>query len=246
MKIRDAYRTVIAIGLLALWMGATNAMFKYLRPAMRPWLLLAAVALIALGVYGLIRGRNDDHAEGEADRAHDGHHHRLGIGWLLTVPVIVIILFGTEALGAYAAQQANGSLPPYSFNIAAFAETQGSGPLDLKSSDVENGMRARANRVFLAAHDVRLTGFVTEADKRGPGTFVLSHFLITCCAADAYPIQLGMIGARSIPAEGRWVEVVARYQPQIREPKDGEVSASLRVRSLKRIKAPDNPYESLR
>ncbi len=107
-------------------------------------------------------------------------------------------------------------------------------------------MRARANRTFLAAHDVQLTGFVTEADKRGPGTFVLSHFLITCCAADAYPIQLGMIGARSIPAEGHWVEVVARYQPQIREPKDGEVSATLRVRSLKRIKAPDNPYESLR
>jgi putative membrane protein len=227
-------------------MGGTNAMFKYLKPSMRPWLLLAALALIALGVYGLIRGRHADDAEGDADASHDGHAHRLGIGWLLTVPVIVIILFGTEALGAYAAQQANGSLPPYSFNIAAYAQTQAGGPLDLKSSDIENGMRARANRAFLAGHDVRLSGFVTEVDKRGAGTFVLSHFLITCCAADAYPIQLGMVGARSIPVEGKWVEVVARYLPHAREPRDSPLAATLRVQSLKRIKAPDNPYESLR
>jgi uncharacterized repeat protein (TIGR03943 family) len=240
VSVRDAYRTVLCVGLLALWMGATNAMFKYLKPSMRPWLLAAAVALIGLGVYGLVRGNR---AEGDP---HDGHDHRLGVGWLLTVPVIVIVLFGTEALGAYAAQQASGTLPPYSFNLAAYAESQGGATPVLMTQDVVNGVHTRANREFLLTHDVRLTGFVTAPGKFGPGSFVLSHFLITCCAADAYALLIGMTRVREVPASGQWVEVVARLRPHLRAVTDDDIPAVMQLRSLKPIDEPKAPYEAIR
>jgi uncharacterized repeat protein (TIGR03943 family) len=237
---RDSYVTILAVGLLALWMGATNAMLKYLKPSMRPWVLLAAVTLIALGVYGLVRGR------GEGRDEHGGHEHRLRIAWLLTLPVIVIILFGTEALGVYAAQQASASLPPYSFNLAAFAQSEGGGVPDLQTSDVVNGMKSAANRQYLYSHDVRLVGFVTAVGKYGSGTFVLTHYLIACCAADAYPLELGMVGAGDVPPEGKWVQVVARVERRLHEPPSDFVAAMMTVKSLKRIKAPSSPYEGLR
>jgi uncharacterized repeat protein (TIGR03943 family) len=117
----------------------------------------------------------------------------------------------------------------------------------LRLSDVVDGVRTRANRDFLASHDVILTGFVAQPGAFGPGTFVLTRFLLTCCAADAVPIQLEIVGARSVPAPNRWVTVTARLvtRPPLAHGTAPDVPL-LRAVVLRHIHAPSGPYESLR
>jgi uncharacterized repeat protein (TIGR03943 family) len=239
----DASLAVLSTGLLALYMGLTNAMLKYVKPSMRPWLLFAGVLLVAAGIYGLVRARQDG-------RVADDHHRRGPVGWFLVVPLLVLFILGQQALGAFAASRETRGLPPYSFDIEAYAD-QFDGTPDLRLVDVYLGASQRGNREYLAAHVVRLQGFVTPDASLGPRGFVLTRFLVSCCAADATPIRLGMIDGDRAPKANAWVEVTAQLVPSVhrlRGANDDPIAPSftMKVHSIERIDEPSQPYESLR
>jgi uncharacterized repeat protein (TIGR03943 family) len=246
----DANSVVVATGLLALWMGLTNAMLKYLKPSMRPWLVLAGAVLVAAGAYGLARARRAPDPVVEAD--HSEHHHRQGVGWLLVVPLLVMLVLGQQALGAFAASRSSTrGLPPYSFDIRAYADQQNTSTPELQLVDVYLGAVQRGNREYLASHSVRLRGFATPDPSLGPHGFVLTRFLVSCCAADATPIRLGMIGGPHTPKPESWVEVTARLDPSFTPPSGTAPStapprSTLRVQTTKGISEPAEPYETLR
>jgi uncharacterized repeat protein (TIGR03943 family) len=236
----DRSRAALATGLLALWIGGTNAMLKYLRPSMRPWLLTAAVALIAIGVYGLARERR------LARTHHDDDHHGVGrgrIGWLLVVPVVVMILFGPQPMGDFAIGR-TPNLPPYAFDIAAYASQTGQHVPDLRFVDVLQGSEQAGNRDYLTSHDVTLEGFVSRPEISGAGTFLFTRYLISCCAADAQPLSVVINGAPSIPPKGRWAHVTARLESGARG--EGKLGPVLTLSRIELIKAPANTYETLR
>jgi uncharacterized repeat protein (TIGR03943 family) len=248
----DASCAVLASGLLALWMGLSDAMLKYLKPSMRPWLVLAGTVLVVVGICGLVYARRRE-ASGRDEREPDGHehHHRLGVGWLLTVPVVVTLILGSQSLGAFAAGRASSrALPLYSFDLEAYAQAQGDDIPTLQLVDVQIGARQRGNREFLARHTVRLEGFVTHNPSLGPGGFVLNRFLVSCCAADAVPIRIAMVDAGRVPAANRWVSVTARLEQD--HALHAEVNASevpettMRVASIEPTDEPSAPYETLR
>jgi uncharacterized repeat protein (TIGR03943 family) len=233
----DRSRAVVAVGALVLWMASTDAMLKYLKASMRPWLLLCGLVLVVFGVYSLARSRNE--------HAHE-HVHRSRSGWLLIVPIVVVLAFGAQSLGAFAASRSGTQLPEYSFDIAAYASSTGQSRPALKLSDIEEGVRAKANREFLATHDVVLIGFVTRPVAFGPGTFVLTRFLLSCCAADAIAINLAIVGARAVPGPNQWVKVTAHLEPRPQVVGlDGGMPV-LRADAIRRVHAPSGPYESLR
>jgi uncharacterized repeat protein (TIGR03943 family) len=236
----DASRAVLATGLLALWMGLTDAMLKYLKPSMRPWLVLAGALLVAVGIRGFVRARR---------QADDGHTHRQGVGWLLIAPILVVLILGQQSLGAFAASRSNTrNLPPYSFDIEGYAIAHGQEIPDLQLVDVYLGSSQRGNREYLAQHAVRLRGFVTHSTALGKHGFVLNRFLVSCCAADATPIRLGIIGADAVPKVGRWVEVTAHLEPGYPLPAgaSGVPTAVMHVHGIKAIDEPSGPYETLR
>ena len=139
MTLIDRSRAALAIGLLALWIGGTNAMLKYLRPSMRPWLLAGAAGLIAIGIYGIARQGRLAHPDD------DDHHHRVGrghIGWLLVVPVVVMILFGPQPMGDFAITR-TPNLPPYAFDIAKYASDTNQSVPKLLFLDVLGGAKDR-------------------------------------------------------------------------------------------------------
>lgn len=242
----NASCAVLATGLLALWMSLTNAMLKYLKPSMRPWLVLAGALLVAVGIRGIAQARK--HPDGPADGEHT---HRQGVGWLLVAPVLVVLVLGQQSLGAFAASRATTrGLPAYSFDIAGYANAQGDSVPDLQLVDVYLGAQQHGNRSYLAQHAVRLRGFVTKAPALGAHGFVLTRFLVSCCAADATPVRIAMIDAEHIPKPDRWVEVTAQLDPRYVAPSGADASdlprATMRVHAIETVGEPSEPYETLR
>jgi uncharacterized repeat protein (TIGR03943 family) len=245
---RDASCATVAVGLLTLWMALTDAMLKYLKPSMRPWLVVAGAALVGIGAYGFTRSHSlrtpaDDHGDGHDDGE---WHHRSRVGWFLVLPIVVVIAVGTQSLGSFAAGRAGSrSLPEFSFDIAGYAQDRGESIPALQVLDVSLGAGQPGNRQYLLEHDVRLRGFVTRDAASSSGGFVLNRFLISCCAADATRLSVGMTGAGRVPADDAWVEVRARLLPARVNAPDGPRSV-FRVRELRRVSAPADPYEVLR
>src|SRR5437773_1076861 len=66
------------------------------------------------------------------------------------------------------------------------------GAVDVKIADfigrVDNDPKSLTNV------PVRIVGFVAD-DAKHPGGFLLTRFWLTCCAADAFPVQLRVTGA---------------------------------------------------
>jgi len=102
----------------------------------------------------------------------------------------------------------------------------------------------------LAGVPVRLVGFVMPA--AGPHdtpTFLLSRFMINCCAADATLLQTAISGVPgTLPAEETWVSVTGRWhpgEPTTRYSPDGFPVPELVAEKVEIIPAPPEPYLSL-
>ena len=113
----------------------------------------------------------------------------------------------------------------------------------LPISDYIGASRGTSNTSYLAAHDVRVIGFVTPADdSRDRRRFFVTRFTIGCCAADAIPLQLDVLTtpAMRVPNKDRWVEVTVRLvKPQ---PKQALITL-VRATSLRGVGKPAKPYD---
>ena len=89
---------------------------------------------------------------------------------------------------------------------------------------------------------VTMSGFIMVSGDR----YYLTRMIITCCAADARPVKIGLAGA--VPpgtAADTWLEVTGTYTPQTDpDPVDGEPIPYLTVTAAHPIPAPKQPYES--
>jgi uncharacterized membrane protein YcgQ (UPF0703/DUF1980 family) len=57
---------------------------------------------------------------------------------------------------------------------------------------------------------VKLTGFVADA---APDGFRLARYQIACCAADAAPVVIRVVGVHSgVPPLDQWVTVIGRFE----------------------------------
>jgi uncharacterized repeat protein (TIGR03943 family) len=87
---------------------------------------------------------------------------------------------------------------------------------------------------------VRLVGFVVPDPQ--PQGFLLTRFAISCCAADAIPMQVAVLAAQGgIPPPDTWVEVEGTWQPPVSG--DTRLPPILRPTSVLRIDPPADPYE---
>ena len=236
----------LLVGVAALRLGLTDAHLRYVKPSLGPWLVIAGVLLLVLGVVGLTR-RDRPAAEHEAELLHDGEthdaHHGPSIAWLLTLPVLTIFLVAPAPLGSYAASRSTTRLEAPKAEFPALPkQVDGAIPMTLREFNLRtffDDSRALDGKV------VRLTGFATP---HGTDEVYLTRFVLSCCAADGRPIKVALKGLdRPFPPADQWLEVEGEWQPP-KKNLQGEailgLAADLVVKSVKPVKAPSQTYES--
>lgn len=218
----------LLVGAVLLRLTVTGTYRRYVRVEMGPWLAIAGLAVVLLGLVTLIRAIRHD-------RVVDAHGHQPGgdrVGWLLLAPIAALLLVAPPTLGSFGVGRSAA------IDIRAGApvfERLPAGP-PVPMSLLEFGQRAFEHEgASFHGTSVRLTGFVADQDPEG---FRLARYQIACCAADALPVVVRVIGVQGgIPPRDQWVTVTGRF-----EPGDGDVP-TLFALALTPIPPPDEPYE---
>lgn len=242
---------LLAVGGVALRLGFSDEALAYVRPGLRPLLAVSGVVLAVLGAAAVLRafraelrrGRQADEIAAPAEDVH-GHRHGHGpaVAWFLVLPVLSLLLVAPPPLGAFAANRGAefavvdtrtdyGPLPP---------ELAGAVPLSL--TDFVLRANYDDSRSLEGAR-VRLTGFVSDTST-GEG-YQLSRFIVSCCAADARPVDVVLVDEKSPPPVDTWLEVEGTWRPRD-VVEAGELPAGppvLEVAASQPIEPPRQPYE---
>jgi len=198
---------LLALGATAVWLWHSGEALNYVRPALAPLVLAAGVVLLALGSLpplGLLT-----RAAGPASGT-GAHQHRGRVGWLLLVPVLVVLVVQPAALGSYAASSRTvvpGGGDSQFPSLAA--PVRGAVPMSM-AEFVTRAVRDPGRSLFGVR--VRLTGFVAPAE--GGTGYRLTRFVIFCCAADAEALQAVVHGDPTPRTRDQWLEVEGTWQPR--------------------------------
>jgi uncharacterized repeat protein (TIGR03943 family) len=253
------------LGCAVLRISAFSATYlNYVKPGFRPFLIGAGAVLVLLGVIGLFRvtraretaaresvqdvtrEQPDDHGHPGAHEHGpgngDGHDHAHGgprVAWLLCLPVFAIFLIAPPALGSFAASR-DDTPPPRDQTLSSFTPLTGTGAVEMTIGDFI-GRAWDDDKKSLTGREVKLTGFVSPAKKKGQ--WYVTRMQIACCAADAFPLKVGVKGLQAPPAD-TWVEVTGTWIPQtFGKMTTGVVYPQLTGKSLTKVETPDEPYE---
>lgn len=215
---------LLVAGLVALRLVVTRTLDSYVKLSMYWPLLLAGGVLVILGFATSFRGAaeedraasggpdgDDGHGHGD-EGAHAGHHHGRGpaIGWLLVLPLVVLLLVAPAPLGADAARRQEARAPVYLGTEFPPLPATADGVAELPLTEtIDRALWDSADS--LDGTPVRLEGLVVHSDDL-PDGFLLTRFVLSCCAADAIPVQVGVRGGGR-PAEDTWVEVEGTVVP---------------------------------
>jgi uncharacterized repeat protein (TIGR03943 family) len=225
----------VLVGGAVLRASLTDLYLRYVRAGLRPFLVVAAVVLIVAGIatlwYELRPGR-------ATRRNDDGHAHREPrIAWLLILPLFALIIVGPPALGSYAADRNGTALQrPPGFDPLPSGDPLQISVLDYATRAVYDHGRGLANR------QIEITGFITVGHRGAP---YLTRMVMSCCAADALPIKVGLSGR--VPSgvkSDTWLQIIGHYTDRrLNDDANDGTIPFIDVVQATRVPAPHQPYE---
>jgi uncharacterized repeat protein (TIGR03943 family) len=234
---------LLLVGETLLKISFAGTYVRYVKPSSR-WLLIACgVALLVVAVatlWEVVRAQMSA-SKHHPRREHREHEHTESkVGWLLLVPALVLLVLAPPALGSFQASRSGTALTAHAdSNVDPLPDGDPVriSVLDYASRSVFDDGRS------LTGRRVTLSGFVMA----GPdGTWYLARMIVTCCAADARPIKVGLTGA--VPAMMRlddWIEVDGSYTDRIdHDPVNDDVIPFIQVSAVRTTAAPESQYES--
>ncbi|MFF3714237.1 TIGR03943 family putative permease subunit [Streptomyces phaeochromogenes] len=268
MRLRPQGVLLILCGAALLRIALFSELYlRYVKEGLRPYLVISGVALIALGLVGMIsRGKEEHGHEHECEReygaydedAHEAHVHEVHAGHGQDTheahaghghdhtrnPRIAWLLTAPALALLLFPPPALGSYSAGREEARVAAQGTGTFP-ELPAGDpVDLTLGAFASRAewdtgaSMKNRTVRLTGFVTRDDD---GTWYIARLLVTCCAADAQALKVE-IRAADAPAADAWVTVTGTWHPT-GKPGSDAARPVLDAASVKRVPAPSDPYE---
>jgi len=201
----------------------------FVKAGLGPWLIAAAAGLIALAVLAIVR----DVRNGAA-RA-DGHSHRTWPGWLLLLPVALMVFVAVPPLGAGGATpEMAGTAAPH---LRPFPPLP-PGPAPTVALP-EVLMRAATDSTSsLDGRTITVTGFTLPSASGPPD---LGRVVIVCCAADAQLARIHLTGAIGAYPDDSWLRVEGRVLPGTSSPATSFVP-TMDVIATTRIDKPANTY----
>ena len=231
MNARTQAFVLLLFGGALVRLAVGDELLRYVRPVARPFVLAAGLSILALAVWSIVQSQR--HA---ADDSTDVHGHGASrAAWLIIAPVVAILVVAPPALGAYSATHTPVTVTKPS--DVAFPPLPGGNPARLSMID----FAARAlwdDGRTLAGRNVSLTGFVVDTSASG---FTFARLVITCCAADARPVEIGVLMGESRPRRDDWVTVIGRYAGV--NPSDPTLPL-FQATSVRLVGQPSNPYDS--
>jgi uncharacterized repeat protein (TIGR03943 family) len=246
-----------ALGAMGVRLVLSRQFLRFVRPGMKLPLLAASFLLIVLGVATLIRAwrspriveHHSAHAADDLVHNEGGHSHDEGkgpgVGWLLALPLAVLLLVEPTSLGAYAANRQAVKTTRLSQSAGVLFDplpAKQDGRMELSLTDFsERGLYD--SKESLKAQPVRLVGFVNH-DKAAPGGFFLTRFKIACCAADAYPVQVVLLGDAGQWPDDTWLTIDGVWKPTEVQPDAKDLlRAQITVQKVTKMATAPDPYE---
>jgi uncharacterized repeat protein (TIGR03943 family) len=238
-----------ALGAMGVRLVLSRQFLRFVRPGMKLPLLGASVLLVVLGTTTLIRAWRAPRLKDDTADDHAGHSHAEGkgpgVGWLLALPLAVLLLVEPTSLGAYAANRQAVKTTRLSQSVGVVFDplpAKEDGRVTLSLTDFsERGLYD--SKESLKGQRVRLVGFVNH-DKTAPGGFFLTRFKIACCAADAYPVQVALLGDAGQWLDDTWLTIDGIWKPTEVQPDAKDLlRAQLTVQKVTKMTTTPDPYE---
>ena len=204
-------------------------------------LILAAAALLIFGIIEVIASWREETTDPESSRRQRGP----AVGWLLALPLLVLVAAAPTALGAAAAERVDAYTPTRTeefFQPLADSDE----PVEMRVFDFLN-RAVWDEEKSLEGRTVRLEGLVVNDELHTEG-FTLTRFLVSCCAADGIPLQVDLhdVGQSFdddtwVIADVQWIEPDLPYN----ELPSGERRIAATVVEITAVPgARNDPYES--
>jgi len=226
------------VGAVLLRLSLTGTYQRYVKVGMGPWLTLAGVVVIALGLATLVQALRASSSGGDHDHAgphgdDHGHDHSERVGWLLLAPIAALLLVAPPTLGSYGVDR--GATVDVRAGAPTFDPLPAGGePASMTLLEFNQRALDHDGDSF-AGQAVQLTGFV--ADDATP--FRLARYQIACCAVDAAPVVVRIVGTvGASPSPDQWVTVTGTFTRL-----DDQEVPELAATSIVEIPAPEDPYE---
>jgi uncharacterized repeat protein (TIGR03943 family) len=235
---------MLLFGSATLRITLTDTYLNYVKPAMKPWLIVSASILCLLGLLLLLdafrrqrvataqRQESDEHGHGHS------HAHGPGIAWLMLLPVLTIFLVAPPALGSYTASRDLTNAIPSNAQLLPLPDGD---PVEIYVSDYIN-RAVWYDGETLDGRTFAITGFVTPNPEGG---WWLTRLSLACCAADAFSGRIQVVDApfdwESPPAD-TWVVVTGRWVPGGGTQSDLAIPL-ISVEGIEQIPQPTNPYD---
>jgi uncharacterized repeat protein (TIGR03943 family) len=234
---REAQGVVLfVVGAAVLRASLTDLYLRYVRAGLRPFLVVAGIVLIIAAVATFWYELRPANALREKQRGRA--HHEPRIAWLLVLPVFALILVAPPALGSYAANRTGTALQ----RPAGFPALAAGDPLPLTVLDyATRAVYDRGNS--LAGRQIKIIGFITV----GRDAPYLTRMVLSCCAADALPVKVGLSGKVPTAAlrPDTWLEVTGTYTTkQVKDHVNDATIPFIEVSQARAIPAPHDRYES--
>lgn len=219
----------LLVGAVLLRLTFTGAYTRYVRPGMGPLLAIAGLVAILLGAVTLRRALRHEPTDESVGHDHDGMPRA---GWLLLAPVAALLLVAPPALGSFGVGR--GATIDVTAGAPVFESLRQDAVVPMTLLEYNQRAAEHAGESFNDA-TVELTGFVVGADADG---FRLARYQIACCAADAAPIVVQVVGVYGdLPPRDAWVTVTGRFDMG-----GGEVPRLVAL-GVTPIAPPNDPYE---
>jgi uncharacterized repeat protein (TIGR03943 family) len=245
---KPSFKGLAMIGLgLFLYSRIYNGTLLFYISQRFAWLtLLAAIGFLLVGASYRYRAQSHLH-EHEDEHEHDHHHeHSHGsLSWgglfLVALPVILGLLVPPKPLGAAAMSNREvsaGSVTSVTAPKSSQVITRPAGEKNVLDWIID--FHLQQDPAAFTDQQAKVIGFVYRDDRFKTDEFMVSRFVISCCAADAAPLGLVVRWPKTTALNSdQWVEVSGHFQPgQF----DGEKTPILVADKVAPTQVPDQPY----
>ena len=219
------WRGVIAIAVLAsvsLWLGAEGRLGFYIHPRYNLFtIVMASIAIVLLMIaVATRRNRHHGHEHTQSQGRRRSRERRLArgetlsLGFIACIAATVLVLPPATLSSATADNRSSNAVDA----LGSPEGLDGEGGLEIYETltvrDWASLLSQNQNPSYYRSKPVNTVGVVT-ASEDSPDVFLLTRFVVTCCAVDAQPVSIPvyMPDWQGEVQLDSWVRIEGGFQP---------------------------------